>query len=96
MTTKKFKRQKTALDFPVGRCGVTINWEKEYIKLWNVSEQLLENIDGLKIHSRGALIAFKNGVDYGRNLDAFQQENAADSSYNQSNLIDTKGVTEDD
>lgn len=48
---------------------MSINWRKEYARLLGVSEQLLENIDGLKIHSRGALAAFKNGVNYGRDLE---------------------------
>jgi len=45
-----------------------MNYEKEYIRLWNAAEQALKNID-FEIHLVGswaALRVLKNAVDWGR------------------------------
>ena len=45
-----------------------MNYEKEYIRLWNAAEQALENIDFEKrlVASWAALRILKNAVDWGR------------------------------
>ena len=50
-----------------------INYEKEYIRLWNAAEQALENVDFDKrlVASWAALRILKNAVDYGRSFEDF-------------------------
>lgn len=56
-----------------------LDYEREYIRLWNAAEQLLDNVDieNRIVASWAAMSVLKNAVDYGREA---QPGNSADSN----------------